>query len=323
MILLTGGAGFIGSVLLHSLNLNGRKDIYLVDSLGCSEKWKNISSKHIDDYCDKHSFLKKLKQGLTLNEIDCIFHLGACSSTTETNIDYLMENNFLFSKLLAEFAIKNRIPFIYASSAATYGDGSQGFDDTVSKLETLRPLNGYAYSKHLFDLWITKQKPDSQVLGLKFFNVFGPNEYHKENMKSVAFKAFYEIGEKKSLSLFESKHPDYKDGEQKRDFIYVKDVVSIMTECQEKKISGIYNLGTGTASSWNDLAHAAFKALSVTPKIDYIPLPEQLTDKYQYYTCADMHKLKNAGIKHPCMSLEDAVRDYYTNYLSAPAGIYL
>jgi ADP-L-glycero-D-manno-heptose 6-epimerase len=322
MILLTGGAGFIGSALLRELNTRGRTDIYLVDSLGSSEKWKNITSKHIDNYCDKKKFLEKFEQGLSLEKLDCIFHLGACSSTTETNIDYLMENNFRFSRVLAEFAIKNKIPFIYASSAATYGDGSQGFDDDDARLGSLSPLNGYALSKHLFDLWISKQNPSSQVLGLKFFNVFGPNEYHKGDMKSVPFKAFHEISEKKSLSLFSSSHPDYKDGEQKRDFIYVKDVVSIMLECQEKKISGIYNLGTGTASTWNELAHAAFKALSLPPEIQYIPLPEQLKNKYQYYTCANMNKLRNAGITHQSMNIEDSIKDYYHNYLNTPS-IYL
>lgn len=316
MILLTGGAGFIGSVLLKSLNESNRKDIYLVDSLGSSEKWKNIASKQIDSYTEKNDFLGMLKEGLKLKHIDCIYHLGACSSTTEANIDYLMENNFLFSKLLAEFAFKNRIPFIYASSAATYGDGSQGFKDSSNELELLTPLNGYAYSKHLFDLWIKNQKVSSQVLGLKFFNVFGPNEYHKGSMKSVAFKAFHEISEKKSISLFESDHPDYTHGEQKRDFIYVKDVISVMRECHEKSVSGIYNLGTGKAQSWNELALAAFKALSITPDIRYIPLPEQLKGKYQYYTCADMSNMRKAGITHEFMSLEEAVSDYYAEYLN-------
>jgi ADP-L-glycero-D-manno-heptose 6-epimerase len=318
MILLTGGAGFIGSALLGRLNQNGRRDIILVDSLGSDEKWKNIANKHIEDYCDKNKFLQMLEQGHTLEGVDCVYHLGACSSTTESRIDYLMDNNFRFSKLLAEAAMKKKIPFIYASSAATYGDGSFGFDDDPSQLDSLLPLNGYALSKHLFDKWIITKKTDSQVLGLKFFNVFGPNEYHKGSMRSVVYKAFYEIIEKKYLSLFKSDHPDYADGEQKRDFIYVKDVIATILECQEKSISGLYNLGSGAAKSWNELAHAAFSALSIQPSIEYIPLPIHLKGKYQYYTCANMSALKMQKLTHTFTNLTDAVSDYYTHYLKQP-----
>lgn len=315
MILITGGAGFIGSALIAELNAIGRSDILLVDSLGTSEKWKNIANKQIEDYCHKNDFLRILDSGLTNKSIECIFHLGACSSTTETDIDYLMENNFRFSKLLAQFAFANKIPFIYASSAATYGDGSLGFSDDISLINSFIPLNGYALSKHLFDKWIISQKHSSPVCGLKFFNVFGPNEYHKGSMRSVIHKAYHQVKETGEITLFKSEHPDYANGDQKRDFIYVKDVVKCILECKEKGISGIYNLGSGQAQTWNELAHGVFSALNTKPKISYIPLPEHLRGKYQYYTCAEMQKLTSTGVSHTCLSLKDAIQDYIHNHL--------
>ncbi|HMO18951.1 MAG TPA: ADP-glyceromanno-heptose 6-epimerase [Oligoflexia bacterium] len=316
MILLTGGAGFIGSVLLKYLNDSGRTDIFLVDSLGTSEKWKNISKRQIDDYLDKNAFLKILRKRKSLPEFDFIFHLGACSSTTERNMDYLMENNFLFSKYLAEHAFRKKTPFIYASSGATYGDGANGFQDDTSLIHKLSPLNGYGFTKHIFDSWIIKQKTESQILGFKFFNVFGPNEYHKGEMSSVVFKAYHEVLTNKKISLFASEHPEYQNGEQKRDFIYVKDVVETLLETTHKGVSGLFNLGSGTPNTWNDLASAIFKSLKIKENIEYVPLPSHLVGKYQYYTAAEMDKLYKTGITHRPRTLDISVNDYISNYLT-------
>ncbi len=316
MIILTGGAGFIGSVLLGYLNDKGLKDIWVVDSLGTEQKWKNLRGKIFHSYSHKNDFLNELSS-TSLPKIDAIFHLGASSSTTEPNAEYVIQNNFNFSKALLAFASENKIPFIYASSAATYGDGELGFDDKPSLIESLMPLNMYGYSKHLFDNYVMNSKPDTQVVGYKFFNVYGPNEAHKGSMRSVIYNSYFQILEKGYVKLFKSEHPDYKDGEQVRDFIYAKDIARVLYDTlKDTKMSGIFNLGTGTARTWNDLVSSVFKAMNKEIKIEYIPLPDNLKDKYQYFTEAKMDRLKESRINCNFTSLEDGVTDYVSNYLA-------
>ncbi len=318
MIVVTGGAGFIGSALIWRLNRIGLKEIIVVDHLGTSEKWKNLVGLNYLDYLDRNQFIMKLENGDYGNDLELILHMGACSATTETDADYLVENNYRFTKRIAEWReIHPNCRFIYASSAATYGDGSHGYLDDEVLVNNHRPLNMYGYSKHMLDLLAKDRGWFSDIVGLKFFNVFGPNEYHKGDMKSVICKAFKTVRDEGVMSLFKSYHPDYTDGEQKRDFIYVKDVVEMVLFFMEnKKVNGLYNIGTGLARSWNDVANSMFKALNKEPQIDYISMPETIRDKYQYYTCADMSKLKEAGCNHQCMSLEDSIADYVQNYLA-------
>jgi len=316
MIILTGGAGFIGSVLLGYLNDKGLKDIWVVDSLGIEHKWKNLRGKIFHSYSHKNDFLAEL-HSKSAPKIDAIFHLGACSSTTEPNAEYLMQNNFNFSKSLFNYATENQIPFIYASSAATYGDGELSFDDTPELVEKLLPLNMYGYSKHLFDNYVMNSKANSQVVGYKFFNVYGPNEAHKGSMRSVIYNSYYQILDKGFVKLFKSEKPEYKDGEQVRDFIFVKDIARVLYDTLKiPSMSGIFNLGTGNARTWNDLVGSVFTAMQRETKIEYIPLPENLKDKYQYFTEAKMERLRETGISCEFTSLEDGVRDYVVNYLS-------
>ena len=312
MIILTGGAGFIGSCFLKLLNEKGIKDIIVVDNLGSSSKWKNLVGKHFSKYIHKNNFFEEINTIPNI-EIDAIFHFGACSSTTENDIDYLFRNNFDFSVKLARYAQSNQAQFIYASSAATYGNGEFGYND--NRFYDLRPLNGYGYSKHLFDLWVIENKLDKEFTGLKFFNVYGPNEYHKNEMTSMIFKSYYQILEDDKIRLFKSTHPDYKDGEQLRDFVYVKDVINVIWEIYQKNIKGIYNLGTGNARTWKDLAQAVFNALNEKPVIEYFNMPESLQSQYQNYTQAEMKKLADAGINLNFRSLEEGVEDYINNHL--------
>lgn len=316
MIVVTGGAGFIGSVFIWKLNTEGITDIIVVDSLGSSNKWKNLVKRRFTDYFHKDKFLEMVTTENIPFKIDAIVHMGACTSTTERNADYLIENNYRYSRILAEFALKKDIRFIYASSAATYGDGSFGFSDDDEITKKLQPLNMYAYSKHLFDLWVLNSGASEKVVGLKFFNVFGPNEYHKGDMASLVYKSYIRIKQTGTARLFKSNTSEYKDGEQKRDFIYVKDCVSVMWWIlQRKEIAGIFNLGTGKARSWNDLVKSVFSALNLTPKIEYIDMPESIQKSYQNFTEADMNKLKSTGCPLSFYSLEEAVRDYVINYL--------
>ena len=312
MIILTGGAGFIGSVVLAKLNKEGIDDIIIVDNLGKTDKWKNLRGKHFSDFIHKTEFLPKL---VNLKSIDAIIHLGACSSTTETDADYLMKNNFNFTKELMDFAVQKEIKFIYASSAATYGDGSLGYSDDDKTTRILKPLNMYGFSKQLTDEYYLKKYKDKKIVGLKFFNVFGPNEYHKKDMRSMVIKSYEQIIKDGYVKLFKSENPKYKDGEQKRDFIYVKDVVDVVFWFLKNEKQGIYNLGSGVANTWNSLVNAVFKALNKSPKIKYIDMPEELKNKYQYYTKAEMSKLRNAGYSQPFTTLEDAIKDYVQNYL--------
>jgi ADP-L-glycero-D-manno-heptose 6-epimerase len=248
--------------------------------------------------------------------IDAVIHLGASSSTTETNCDYLMSNNLEYSKAMCRFALDRNARFVYASSAATYGNGDQGFDDAYESLEKLYPMNMYGYSKHLFDLWVKKDQLLDKVVGLKFFNVFGPNEYHKDDMRSVVCKAFTQIKKEGQLKLFKSYHPDYAHGEQMRDFVYVKDCAQIIDWLlKNPQVGGIFNVGTGQARTWNDLGRAVFSAMGQEPQIEYIDMPESIRDKYQYYTCANLDRLVGRGCDVHFRSLEEGVEDYVRNYL--------
>ncbi|MBW2036488.1 MAG: ADP-glyceromanno-heptose 6-epimerase [Deltaproteobacteria bacterium] len=316
MIIVTGGAGFIGSAFVWKLNSEGIDDIIIVDKLGASEKWRNLVNRHFLDYIHKDKFLNILCEN-RLTNISAIIHMGACSSTTERDADYLMENNYGYSKALAEWACKNNVRFIYASSAATYGDGSRTFSDDDATTATLQPLNMYGYSKHLFDLWALRNRLSGKITGIKFFNVFGPNEYHKGDMVSVVFKAFHQIVETGRVKLFKSYRNEYRDGEQMRDFVYVLDCVNIMWWfLQHPEATGIFNLGSGTARTWNDLAKAVFSALGRKTLIEYIEMPESIRDRYQYFSEARMEKLASAGCSLKFRSLEDAVHDYVVNYLA-------
>lgn len=317
-IILTGGAGFIGSCFLWKLNNEGIDRIIVVDNLNTSDKWRNLAGKRFLDYIQKDDFLRLLGEG-KLGDIGTVVHFGACSSTTFTDGAYFIKNNYEYSKSLAGWAAARRVKFIYASSAATYGGGELGYDDSDEIVYRLRPLNIYGYSKQLFDLWVLNNGLNKEFTGIKFFNVFGPNEYHKGEMRSVVCKKFDEVNRKGCIGLFKSYRDDYKDGEQKRDFIYVKDAVNVLFHFfNHPGKAGIFNLGTGMARSWNDLADAMFSALTKKPRIEYIDMPEAMRSKYQYFTEAGMSKLRNAGYKREFTPLETAVKDY-VNYLKESA----
>lgn len=317
MIVVTGGAGFIGSALIAALNGAKIFDILVVDEFGTSSRWKNLLGKRYLDFLHKDDFLQKVIEEKLPREIEAIVHMGACSSTTERDSDYLYRNNFLYTKLLAEYAAQNDIRFIYASSAATYGDGAKGYSDSHDSLHELSPLNPYGFSKYLFDLWANENDYLDKVCGLKFFNVFGPNEYFKGEMRSMVMQSFEQVTATGSVRLFKSHRDDYKDGEQKRDFIYVKDCCDVILWLLNKSsANGIFNLGSGKARSWNDLTKAVFSSLKKEPKIEYVDMPDDLKGQYQYFTEAPINKLKEAGYKNAFCSLEDGVKDYVENYLS-------
>lgn len=316
MILITGAAGFIGSVLVKELNLKGREDLILVDRLGSDEKWKNLRGKSFIEYINADELFTGAWDEV-LAGVSAIYHLGACSSTTERDVDFLMENNVNYSKNLFDLATESDLPIIYASSAATYGGIEEGFDDDHDKIKSLRPLNAYGYSKQLFDEWVLKlEKTPSTWYGIKFFNVFGPNEYHKEEMRSLVHKAYGQIKNNGHVKLFKSHRPDFENGKQLRDFVYVKDCVSVLLQMMEKKTgSGLYNLGTGEANSFFDLVDNTFQAMNVTTKIDYIDMPESIRDQYQYYTKANIKKLNTLLPDFKFRSLKDSVHDYVSNHL--------
>ncbi|MBI5423544.1 MAG: ADP-glyceromanno-heptose 6-epimerase [Opitutae bacterium] len=318
-ILVTGGAGFIGSALVWALNQRGITDIVVTDVLGSDEKWKNLVPLKFADYVEAGDFRARLATNdKAFGRFTAVFHLGANSATTERNASHLIDNNFNYTKELAAWALAHEIRFIYASSAATYGDGERGMDDKSENLAVLRPLNMYGYSKHLFDLHAQRQGWLKRIVGVKYFNVYGPNEDHKGDMRSLVNKAFGQITATGKLKLFKSERPDYKDGEQKRDFLYVKDAVEMTIHFAEKKptAAGLYNLGSGEANTWLALAHAIFSGMGRKPDIEFIDLPENLRGKYQYFTQADTSKLRASGYDRPMTPLRAAVHDYVQNYLT-------
>lgn len=315
MIIVTGGAGFIGSCMVRTLNDAGIEDIVIVDNVASTDKWMNLRNKRYQKYVNKQNFLTELP---LYKGVQAIIHMGACSSTTEKNFDYLWTNNFEFTKALWNYCAEKQISFIYASSAATYGDGEQGFDDKMD-IDLLRPLNGYGYSKQLFDQWVKHQATifPKQYVGLKFFNVYGPNEYYKGSMASMIFHGFNQIKTDGEIRLFKSCNPNYEDGGQLRDFVYVKDICAVIKWFLDNADkSGLYNLGTGRAQSFRELAEATFHALGLEPKIRYIDMPDHLKNKYQYFTKAEMSKLREAGYDKPFMDLEAGVMDYVCEHLS-------
>ena len=316
MHIVTGGAGFIGSIVVSALNEAGIEDILIVDNLGATEKWKNLRGLRFNDYLHKDDFIEYIASDAFSESVEAVIHMGACSSTTETDAEYMMSNNYAYTKTLARWAVEHDFRFIYASSAATYGGGEHGFSDDDSVTPKLMPLNVYGYSKQAFDTWALNSGAVNQMVGLKFFNVFGPNEYHKNDMSSVVFKAFHQIKETGSLKLFRSYRPEFANGEQKRDFVYVKDCAKlILTLLEKKSINGIFNVGTGRAQTWNELGNAVFAAMERAPSIEYIEMPETLREKYQYFTQASTIKLKQALPDFNFHSLEDAVKDYVKNHL--------
>lgn len=315
MIIVTGAAGFIGSVLVKRLNDMGLTQIYLVDRLKDTSKWLNLRGLQFEEYIHADELFNPENHKVFVG-VKAIYHLGACSSTTEKNVDFLMKNNVEFSKKLFSFASQNQVPIVYASSAATYGAGEKGYND--QSVDGLIPLNPYGYSKQLFDEWVLKQKRFPPAwYGLKFFNVYGPNEYHKGSMRSVVVQAFEQIRDTKKVKLFKSYLPEFKDGEQKRDFIYVKDVVEVMLNLMKSgENSGIYNVGTGVARTFKDLVTSTFKAMNVETNIEYIEMPDNLKKQYQYFTEAKMEKMQKALPGFKFHSLEEGITDYVRNYLN-------
>lgn len=315
MIVVTGGAGFIGSAMVWHLNQLGYQDIIIVDDLGTDAKWKNLLGLKFEDMYTVDDFLQRIVEDNFPFFTEAIIHMGAISATTERDVQKLMKNNYLYTQELSKYCLPKNARFIYASSAATYGDGNNGYDDNHDQLESLRPLNAYGYSKYLFDIWAKKEGILDKIVGLKFFNVFGPNEYHKDDMRSMVCKSYNQIEETGKIKLFSSHRHDYEDGEQKRDFVYIKDVVKIIAFFLENKAGGIFNIGTGKARSWNDLAAAVFHAMNYPKKIEYVSMPQNIRNQYQYFTEANISKLREAGYNEEFMSLEDSVYDYVKNYL--------
>ena len=333
-ILVTGGAGFIGSAVVWALNRRGITDIVVADFLEADKKWhgivplgeradekrRNLASLKFAEYVEADVLRERLhSNAAAFGTFSTVFHLGACSSTTESNEAFLEDNNFAFTRDLATWSLAHRSRFIYASSAATYGDGSAGMDDKDENLARLHPLNLYGHSKQIFDVFAQREGWLPRIVGVKYFNVFGPNEDHKGDMRSLVNKAYQQILATGKVQLFKSHKPEYKDGEQMRDFLYVKDAVEMtlhFAEHPEGKIAGgLYNLGSGEANTWLTLTRAIFAAPGREPQIEFIDMPEVLRGKYQYFTRADIGKLRATGYANPMTPLPDAVRDYVQNYL--------
>jgi ADP-L-glycero-D-manno-heptose 6-epimerase len=313
-VLVTGGAGFIGSALVWGLNARGTSRVVIADRLGTSRKWRNLRALRFEDYVEADQLLAGLGAGL-LGDFDLVLHMGACSATTEQDASYLVRNNYEFSKDLCRWALSRGCAFVYASSAATYGDGNAGMSDDAGRIELMRPLNMYGYSKLLFDRWARDQSLLSRVTGLRFFNVFGPNEDHKGDMRSVVPKACAQIRAEGQVQLFRSHRPDYRDGEQRRDFVYVKDVVDMTLHLAASGATGLFNLGSGQAHTWLDLVRPIFTALQVPEQIEFVDMPPVLRDTYQYHTQADVSRLRAAGYTQPPTPLAAAVNEYVAGYL--------
>lgn len=323
MIVVTGAAGFIGSCFVRYLNNEGITELLLVDEFGTSDRWKNLLGKKFKSFLGKDDFLDLLIKAKLPHSITAIVHLGACSSTLERDVDYLYKNNYMYSRILCEFALERGIQFIYASSAATYGDGAFGYSDDHSLIPSLKPLNPYGFSKQLFDLWALENSLLDRITGLKFFNVYGPNEYHKGEMRSVVLKSFEQIKREGSVKLFKSYKSEFAHGEQKRDFLYVKDCCAVMSFLlKNPSISGIFNIGSGKAESWNTLVNSVFDALGEPPQIEYIDMPEGIRDQYQYFTEAPLNKLRKAGYTENFRSIKDGAKDYVLSHLIKSDGIW-
>lgn len=316
LIVVTGAAGFIGSCTVRYLNDLGITQLLLVDDIKKTEKWRNLVNKKCFDFISRYALFKWLDSHI--QKVKAFIHLGACSDTMEIDGDYLMENNFRYTIRLVEYALRHKKRFIYASSAATYGDGTCGFNDDHEHLDRLKPMNLYGFSKYYFDLWAKQQKILDQIVGLKYFNVFGPNENHKGRMASMVYKMLPLAQKEGTIRLFKSSEPNrFGDGEQCRDFIYVKDAVRMTCDFLKNNLYGIFNIGSGQTTTWNALATAVFKALDKPAKIEYIDMPSDLIGQYQNYTCADMAKYKKQSKMEPlCQyTIEEAVKDYVRNYL--------
>lgn len=320
-LIVTGAAGFIGRNVVAELNRRGFDELILVDELGKDEKWKNLVGLRYEDIVSPEEFLGLLEDGAFAEATSCI-HLGACSATTEKDADYLLRNNYQYTRVLANWAVSNGVRLVYASSAATYGDGTDGYDDNDAVTPSLKPLNMYGYSKHMFDLWALKhglfdREDEPNIVGLKYFNVYGPHEDHKGDMRSVVSKSYEQIRCTREVKLFKSYRPEYRDGEQKRDFIYVKDAVDVTLHfaLQEAEApGGLFNCGTGEARTWVDLVTPVFEAMGLEPRIEFIEMPEMLRGKYQYFTEAAVRKLRAAGYTKPFTPLREGVREYVTGY---------
>ncbi|AKJ64882.1 ADP-glyceromanno-heptose 6-epimerase [Kiritimatiella glycovorans] len=315
--IVTGGAGFIGSNLVRALNERGETNILIVDRLGSGLKWRNLNGLEFEDFIDKDAFLETLPD-IPWMGLEAVYHLGACSSTTEADADYLMRNNYAYTRQLCEACLRAGTRFVYASSAATYGDGSRGYSDRHESTPAYRPLNMYGYSKHRFDLWALRHEALDRVAGIKYFNVYGPGEAHKGDMRSMIHKAWGQVRERGEVRLFRSHRSEYADGEQVRDFVHVGDAVDLTLWLGDHpEINGLYNCGTGRARSWNDLARAVFESMGRKPHIRYIDMPESIRPNYQYYTEADLTKLREAGYRQAFTALEDGIRSYVRDHLES------
>ena len=321
-IVVTGAAGFIGRNVVAELNRRGEDEIILVDELGKDDKWKNLVGLRYEDIVSPEEFLGLLEEG-NFADARSVIHMGACSSTTEKDADYLLRNNYQYTRVLTNWCESHEVRFVYASSAATYGDGSEGYSDDDAVTPTLRPLNMYGYSKQMFDMWAMKQGLLSSIVGLKFFNVYGPYEDHKGDMRSMVNKSYEQIRCNGFVRLFKSYKPEYKDGEQVRDFVWVGDAVDVVLHFAEQEYGapgGLFNCGTGKARTWVDLVTAVFRSMGKEPNIQFVEMPDVLRGKYQYFTEATTEKLRKAGYMRTFTSLEDGVAEYVRGYLMQRAG---